>query len=182
MAPRKAVFLDRDGTLNVSIVREGRPYPPANLEELEICEEGRLPLADLKGAGFLLIVITNQPDIARGKQTIQVLENMHARLRAALPLDEIYVCCHDDAEGCRCRKPNPGLLLDAAHRYGICLSDSYMIGDRWKDIEAGHRAGCRTMWIDRGYREPYEGRLPHFRVHSLGEACRKILYMGKRAK
>jgi len=107
----------------------------------------------LKSAGFLLIAVTNQPEIARGALRIEALEAMHTLLRAHVPLDDIRVCIHDEDDDCACRKPRPGLLLDAAREWRIDLHQSFMVGDRWKDIDAGYAAGCRTLLIDRGYRE-----------------------------
>src|SRR5579862_8115574 len=115
----RAVFLDRDGVLNRAIVRNGKPYPPANVDELEILPEAAPALARLAQEGFLLLVVTNQPDVARGRQLGAEVEKMHAAISQALPVDEFFVCYHDDADACNCRKPKPGLLLDAARKYEI---------------------------------------------------------------
>lgn len=157
--------------LNRSIVRDGKPYPPASLAELEIEADAPTALAALKRLGFLLLVVTNQPDIARGTQTRAAVEEIHAAIRAALPLDGFYVCPHDDRDNCHCRKPKPGLLEDATRHHGIDLSRSFMAGDRWRDIDAGHNAGCTTVLIDRGYAERAPARPPHARVQSLAEAA-----------
>jgi len=172
---RRAVFLDRDGVLNRAVVREGSPYPPALPEELDVFPEAPVALAALRREGFSLYVVTNQPDVARGVQRRSVVEAMHAALRKALPLDGFYVCYHDDADACECRKPKPGLLLAAAAEHGISLPASYMIGDRWRDVEAGQRAGCRTVWIERGYAERGPSAPPDFAARSLGEAAAWIL-------
>lgn len=148
----RAVFLDRDGVLNRALVRDGRPYPPATLEALEILPGVPEAVRRLCDAGFLAIGVTNQPDVARGTQRREVVEAMNARLAAALPLTAILVC-YEDGEDCPRRKPNPGLLLEAAERYGIDLPASFMVGDRWRDVEAGRRAGCRTVFLDLGYSE-----------------------------
>jgi len=175
---RKAVFLDRDGVLNKAIVRNGRPYPPANLEEIEIIEGVPQALKVLKDMSFLLIGVTNQPDVARGTQKKEVVESINSALMRALPLDEILVCYHDDGDGCLCRKPNPGLLHQAAEIYSIDLSASFMVGDRWRDVEAGQRAGCTTILIDCHYEERGPSTPPDCRVYSLREAalwiCEKI--------
>ena len=154
MTPRRnrAVFLDRDGVLNRALVRDGRPYPPASVEELEILPGAADAARRLRDAGFLLIGATNQPDVARGSQRRDVVEAMNQRLLAAMPIAEIRVC-YDDGDDCPRRKPNPGLLLEAADEHAIDLAASYMVGDRWRDVEAGRRAGCRTVFIDRRYRE-----------------------------
>ena len=171
----KAVFLDRDGVLNQAILRDGKPHPPASIEELRILPDVPQALASLKAHGFLLLVVTNQPDVARGSQQRQVVEAIHASLAAALPIDDFFVCYHDDQDGCDCRKPKPGLLLQAAARYGLVLPDCYLIGDRWRDIDAGHRAGCPAIWIDNGYRERGPSRPPAARVVSCSEAVLWIL-------
>jgi D-glycero-D-manno-heptose 1,7-bisphosphate phosphatase len=150
--PRRAVFLDRDGVLNRAIIREGRPYPPATAEEFEVLPGVAEAARALRDAGFLLIGATNQPDVARGTQRREVVEAMNARLLAEMPIAAILVC-YEDGDDCPRRKPNPGLLLEAAGTYAIDLPASYMVGDRWRDVEAGRRAGCRTVFIDRGYRE-----------------------------
>ena len=172
---RRAVFLDRDGVLNRPVVREGRPYPPGRPEELEVLPEAPAALAALRREGFSLYVVTNQPDVARGTQQRSVVEAMHAALRKALPLGGFYVCYHDDADACECRKPKPGLLLTAAAEHGISLPASYMVGDRWRDVEAGQRAGCRSVWIDRGYAERGPSAPPDFAARSLREAAAWIL-------
>jgi D-glycero-D-manno-heptose 1,7-bisphosphate phosphatase len=170
----RAVFLDRDGVINRAFVRDGKPYPPATLEELEVLPGVPDALARLRNGGFRLVVVTNQPDVARGTQRAEVIEAMHARLLSELPLHEVRVCAHDDADACGCRKPNPGLLEAAARDGGIALAESFMVGDRWRDIEAGRRAGCTTIFIDRNYQERRpEG--PDAIVASLPEAADRIL-------
>lgn len=149
---RRAVFLDRDGVINRTVVRNGKPCPPARLEELEILPGVPAALQRLHQAGFLLAVVTNQPDVARGTQRREVVESMNARLRRELPLDDIFVC-YEDCNDCPERKPNPGLLLKAADKHDIRIPASFMVGDRWRDVEAGQRAGCRTVFIDYGYDE-----------------------------
>jgi D-glycero-D-manno-heptose 1,7-bisphosphate phosphatase len=176
-APRRAVFLDRDGVINRAIVRDGKPYPPERIEDLEILPGVREALARLRDAGFRLVVVTNQPDVARGTQRREVIDAMHASLAAALPLDEFRVCDHDDRDGCACRKPKPGLLEDAARDAGVSLHDSFMVGDRWRDIEAGKLAGCTTVFIDRQYAERRPDG-PDATVASLPEAADWILLRG----
>ena len=170
----KAVFLDRDGVVNQAVVRRGKPYPPSNLGELVIPDEVRSVLPRLKEAGYLLIVVTNQPDVARGTQTRETVEEINGFLGRELPLDDILTCYHDTEDRCPCRKPLPGLMLQGAERHRIDLSASFLIGDRWKDIEAGERAGCRTIFIDYQYREKQPDH-PDYRVHSLTEAVSIIL-------
>ncbi len=168
MTSRRAAFLDRDGVLNRAIVRDGRPYAPRRLEEFEVLPEAPEAVARLKAAGLLVIVVTNQPDVARGLVAGEVLGAMHDRLRAAVALDDVRVCIGE--EGCACYKPKPGMLLDAARDWGIDLNASVMIGDRWRDIGAGRAAGCRTIFVDRGYAEQLVDR-PDFTVKDLAEAA-----------
>jgi D-glycero-D-manno-heptose 1,7-bisphosphate phosphatase len=170
----RAVFLDRDGVLNRALLRDGKPYPPASLAELEILPDAAAALAVLKRLGFLLVVVTNQPDVGRGTQQQEIVDAMHAHLRETLPIDDILVCYHADEHGCDCRKPEPGLILRAAAKYEIELTASYMVGDRWRDIEAGERAGCKTVLIEYGYREQGPRIGPSVRVASLGAATNWI--------
>ena len=171
----RAVFLDRDGVLNRALVRDGKPYPPVGPEDFEILPGVPEALARLKSAGFMLIVVTNQPDVARGAATRGTVEALNSLLRQLLSVDEIRTCFHDGAENCACRKPKPGLLLDAARDHAIDLAASWMVGDRWRDVEAGQSAGCRTIWIDRQYRERGPSLPPDFRVMDLPQATARIL-------
>jgi D-glycero-D-manno-heptose 1,7-bisphosphate phosphatase len=171
----RAVFLDRDGVINRPVIRNGKPYPPATVEELEIPPDVPGALARLKSAGFFLIGVTNQPDVARGAQRREVVEAIHASLLRDLPLDEILTCYHDDPDDCWCRKPRPGLLLAAAARYNVDAGSSFMVGDRWRDVEAGRNAGCRTVFIECGYAEKSPEHLPDLIVRSLAEAVDWIL-------
>lgn len=166
----RAIFLDRDGVINRAVVRDGKPHPPASLSELSIPDDVPDLLARLKRLGFLLLVVTNQPDIARGTQSRAEVDSIHDALRARLPLDDFLLCDHDDGDGCACRKPLPGLILGGAARHGVDLAASFMVGDRWRDVEAGQRAGCRTVWIDHHYRERGPARAPDARVASFAEA------------
>jgi D-glycero-D-manno-heptose 1,7-bisphosphate phosphatase len=152
---KPAVFLDRDGVLNEAIVHDGKPYPPCDLSEFVIAHGARAALEELKREGFLLIVVTNQPDIARGKAKRADVDKINAQLAAILPLDAIEVCEHDDKERCDCRKPKPGMILRAREKLDVDLAGSFMVGDRWRDIEAGRRAGCRTILIGDGYAETF---------------------------
>ncbi len=175
-AMKRAVFLDRDGVLNLPVVRSGKPYPPQTLAEFQLYPEAPEACALLRNAGFLLIVVTNQPDVGRGTQSIEVVEAMHEQLQESVALDRIEVCAaaDDTAPAARRRKPAPGMLFDAASASQIDLTRSYMIGDRWRDIDCGHAAGCTTIFIERGYEENL--RLPpHHRVANVLEAANLIL-------
>ena len=171
----RAVFLDRDGVLNEAIVRDGKPYPPRTLDEFRIVAGAAEELGKLKEAGFLLVVVSNQPDVARGTMGRETVAAFDAALRAALPVDDIFTCCHDDGDNCDCRKPKPGLLLAAAEKHGIDLESSYMIGDRWRDVDAGAAVGCRAILIDCGYDERPPDHTPWGCVGSLVEAVRLVV-------
>jgi D-glycero-D-manno-heptose 1,7-bisphosphate phosphatase len=177
-ATNRCVFLDRDGVLNKAIVRNGKPYPPNSPEELELSPDAVAGCEQLKQAGFRLVVVTNQPDVGRGKQTRELVEAINQRLAELIPvLDRLEVCFHAGAEHgepCECRKPKPGMLERAAAALDIELSASWMIGDRWKDVDCAHAAGCRAVFIDHGYREMLREK-PEFTVATFREAVTTIL-------
>jgi D-glycero-D-manno-heptose 1,7-bisphosphate phosphatase len=170
----RAVFLDRDGVINGVIVKEGRPYPPPSLVKLEILPGVKEALDDLHEAGYLLIVITNQPDVARGITCKSAVDEIHEFMMANFPITQIKACFHDDADQCGCRKPKPGAIIKAAREYHLNLNDCYMVGDRWRDIDAGILAGCKTIFIDYQYdeKQPTE---TNFIVKSLLEASKIII-------
>ena len=175
---RRAVFLDRDGVLNSPVIRGGKPYPPAGLAEVSIMPGVRKGLAALRDHGHLLIVVTNQPDVSRGRVTRESVEEINDHLMAELPLDEIMVCFHDNQDLCDCRKPKPGNILQAAGKYQIDLGNSFMVGDRWSDVEAGRRAGCRTIFIDNGYLEK-SPETPDIIAKNFSQAVEFILQSGQ---
>lgn len=166
----RAVFLDRDGVLNEAFVECGKPHPPRSSTELRILPGVRASCQRLREMGFLRVVVTNQPDLARGQVDRSTVDAINTTLSTELHLDSIWVCPHDDADGCSCRKPLPGLLQQAAAHHGIDLTTSYMVGDRWRDVGAGRAAGCRTALIFRPeYDEPCVEH-PDARVRDLSEA------------
>ena len=173
---KPAVFLDRDGVINRALVRDGKPYPPASLAEFEILPGVADACARLKRAGFLLVVATNQPDVGRGTLSRDLVETIHLQMAKELALDAVEVCYHPGkgASACDCRKPRPGMLTRAARQFGIDLNRSWMVGDRWRDIDCGHAAGVRTVFIDYGYDEPLKQQ-PNFRARNLLEAADLIL-------
>jgi D-glycero-D-manno-heptose 1,7-bisphosphate phosphatase len=173
-ATARAVFLDRDGVLIRAPVVDGRPRSIRRVQELELEDGAREACATLRDAGFLLVAVTNQPEIARGTLAREAVDAMHARLAQLLPLDDIRLCPHDDADGCACRKPKPGMLLDAAREHGIDPRRSFLVGDRWRDIGAGRAAGCTCVLLDRKYSESMPER-PDTTVRELGEAVAWIL-------
>jgi D-glycero-D-manno-heptose 1,7-bisphosphate phosphatase len=175
---RPAVFLDRDGTLNVQVIRDGKPYPPQTLEEFQLFPDVPLACQRLAEAGFVLVVATNQPDVGRGTQSQAVVEAMHARLHELVPhISRIEVCYapgRGDSPPDPRRKPEPGMLLDAARELQLDLARSWIIGDRWRDIDCGKRAGVRTVFIDFGYAEELREQ-PDFTVETFAEAAWTIL-------
>ena len=177
---RRAVFLDRDGVLNEAVVRDGKPYPPQSAEAVRLVDGAAEGLARLRELGFLLLVATNQPDVARGTQTMAELNAINDVLRGALPLDEFLICPHDSGDGCECRKPKAGLLREGAERFGFELANCYMIGDRWRDMDAAEAAGVTGVWIDYGYAERGPAKAPAARVKNLREAVDWIVNQEKR--
>lgn len=173
---QRAVFLDRDGVINRALERDAKPFPPRNLGEFEILPDVPDALKKLKAAGFLLVIATNQPDVGRGTLAKEVVEQIHAHLLSQLPVDRVEVCFHSGkiADECDCRKPKPGMLLRAARELNIDLAQSWMIGDRWRDVDCGHAAGCKTIFIDCGYAEELKQQ-PDFIVKNLAAAAEIIL-------
>lgn len=170
----RAVFLDRDGVINRALIRNGKPYPPHCIGDLEILPGVAEALERLRNFGFILVVVTNQPDVARGTQTRAVVEEINAALQASLPIEEFRICYHDDIDQCACRKPKAGALLDSARKYNIDLKTSYMVGDRWRDVETGQSAGCKTIFIDYHYAETNHVE-PDYRTCDLAGAVDWIL-------
>lgn len=176
---RPAIFLDRDGTLNAPLVRDGQPYPPASIAEFRLLPGVAEACRRLHAAGYVLVVATNQPDVGRGTQSAATVEAIHAHLQALVPELARIETCYAPGKGAahpenHRRKPEPGMLLEAAQALDLDLKSSWMIGDRWRDIDCGARAGCRTIFIDQGYREVLR-QPPDFTVRSLGEAAGIIL-------
>jgi D-sedoheptulose 7-phosphate isomerase len=176
----RAVFLDRDGVLNRAIMRNGKPYPPGSVAELEITPGAKDVLESLREKGYKLLVVTNQPDVSRGITTRETVDVINRKLASELPLDDVFVCCHSDEDHCDCRKPKAGLLQEAARRHHIDLAASFIVGDRWRDVEAGQNAGCRTILIDDQYEERQPVRPPDARVRSLREAADWILQTSRK--
>ena len=172
----QAVFLDRDGVINQAIIKNGRPYPPKDLSELVILPGVNQAISLLRSAGFLLIGITNQPDVARGITRKEDVMAINDYLIANLLIDDILTCYHDDDDKCSCRKPLPGMILKAAKEFKINLKKSYMVGDRWRDIKCGLTAGTSTIFIDYKYKESRPDNYT-YKVQSLYEAA--VLITGK---
>mgnify|MGYP001343562891 CR=1 FL=1 len=174
MSSRPAVFFDRDGVLNRTTVRNGVPHPPDSVDQVEVLPGVAEALAELAQRGLPLVVVTNQPDVARGTQTRETVDRINQFLCDRLPLTAVYTCYHDSADNCSCRKPRPGLLWQAATAYNIDLKRSFLVGDRWSDVAAGQAAGCETFLIEQTYSES-ERCTPDHRVRDLPEAAQLIL-------
>lgn len=174
---KQAIFLDRDGVINSTIIKEGKPFSPRKFEDFKLIDGIKDILERFRARGLLNIIVTNQPDIARGLMKKEELQKMHNLIMEKLPVDDIFICPHDDADNCNCRKPKPGMLLEAAKKWDIDLSESFMIGDSWKDIEAGRNAGCTTLLIDSPYNKQIDSDL---RANELSAVAEMILNSRKK--
>jgi D-glycero-D-manno-heptose 1,7-bisphosphate phosphatase len=172
---KRAVFFDRDGVLNEAVIKNGKPYPPHDPKDLRLAPDASHALQRLTQSIPLLFVVTNQPDVARGTQTRANVEAINAAIMGNLPITRTFTCYHDDTDACECRKPKPGALLAAAKEFGIDLGASFMVGDRWRDIDAGASAGCTTLLLDQGYDEQPPANKPDVVVRSLAQAVDHIL-------
>ncbi len=170
--PNRTVFLDRDGVINKVVYRDRKPTSPRNIEEFEFEAGVESALDRLSAAGFRLFVVTNQPELSRGLLTPESLRMMTDRIMNELKIEEVRICPHDQADGCGCRKPRPGMLLDLANKYDLSLKESYVVGDTWKDSLAGRSAGCKSIILEREYNaaDPAD-----WRVSNLGGAADLIL-------
>lgn len=171
---RRAVFLDRDGVINRCEVRGGKPYAPRSLADFRLLPRVSGAVRLLKRAGLLVVVVTNQPDIGQGLIEPAEVAAMHEKLKRGLAIDDIKMCPHRQDASCACRKPKPGMLLEAARERHIDLKKSFMVGDRWSDVVAGQAVGCYTVFIDRGYQEMRQAR-PDGYAASLAAAARLVL-------
>ncbi|CAK0757802.1 D,D-heptose 1,7-bisphosphate phosphatase [uncultured Gammaproteobacteria bacterium] len=174
----RSVFLDRDGVLVIPEFRDGRSYAPRSLDRFALYPAAAPALAALKAAGFRIIVVSNQPDVGNGLVERAVVEDMNRILAATLPVDAVLCCYHSQKEACACRKPKPGMLQEAAHRFSLDLSASFMVGDRASDVEAGRAAGTRTVFIDLGYTREPRPEAPDWVVTDVAAASAVILANG----
>jgi D-glycero-D-manno-heptose 1,7-bisphosphate phosphatase len=169
-----AVFFERDGLLNRVKVERFQQISPESLGEFHLNPEALEPLQQLKDAGFLVLVTTNQPGLSRGTLPRRELDQMHQMLRRHLPVDDIFVCPHDEADRCPCRKPKPGLFLEASFKWKLDLDHSFVVSNKWQDAQAADVVGCTSMLL----RSPFNGNCHRdFIVPSLVEAVRKILQL-----
>jgi D-glycero-D-manno-heptose 1,7-bisphosphate phosphatase len=175
--PKRAVFFDRDGVLNEAEVVDGTPHPPASLERLRLARGAREAVRAVRDLGLESVIVTNQPDVARGTQSRAVVDAINADVASRLGIDALYACFHDSGDDCPCRKPRPGLLYQAAADRGLILGGSYLVGDRQSDVACGRAAGCVTVFLDRGYGETPANVQADARVASLDEA---VAYIAER--
>jgi D-glycero-D-manno-heptose 1,7-bisphosphate phosphatase len=173
----RAVFADRDGVLCANVMRDGRPVAPTRLEDFRLLPGVEDSVCALKSAGYLVIVVTNQPDVSTGRTPRATVEAMHNIIRSTLDVDDIKACFHTDADGCTCRKPKPGMILQAAAERAIDLPASFVVGDRWSDVAAGQEAGCATIFVDCGHEADRPIKADAV-VGSFAEAARVILGRG----
>ena len=170
---KTGIFLDRDGVINKAIVRNGIPYSPREKVDFEILEGVKDALEILHKSEILPVVITNQPDVSRGFISEEIVEWQHSKLKEVLGIEHFYICYHDDSDLCNCRKPKIGLIKEASQQLNIVIERSYLVGDRWRDIQAGQEAGCTCFFIDYRYGEK-QPHPPFYTVSSLIEAVRII--------
>ena len=168
---KKAIFLDRDGIINKIILRNGKPCSPRIMEEFIILEDTKETVKILKDTGYTIVIVTNQPDVARRLMKIEDLEKMHNIIKEILCPDRILYCPHDDTDNCDCRKPKPGMIIKAANELNINFNKSFVIGDTWKDIEAGKSAGCITILVDTQYNKEVKS---DYRINNLKEVIEII--------
>ena len=168
------VFLDRDGVLNRAFPEDGTTRPPWNVDELELLPGVPEAIERLRAAGFALVVVTNQPDVARGRQTCTEVEAINRKLSRQLPIDDIFACFHDTRDGCDCRKPKPGMLLAAARKWNLDLPGGFLIGDRWSDVAAAQAAGCRGVLIETPFSQA-DRCTPDYRTTGIATAVDWIL-------
>ena len=166
---KKAVFLDRDGVINKAFIKNGLPESPNSLSELEILPGVKESILRLKKLNFICLVVTNQPDVQRGKIKKNTIIKMNNFLKKKIELDDIFVCYHDDQDKCNCRKPKPGLLLQAKKKWNVDFKKSFIVGDRWRDIQAGKKVGCKTIFLDYKYKD-IKPKNPDFVTDTLANA------------
>lgn len=173
MNKNKALFLDRDGVVTNIHIRNGKAYSPTSFSDFKILDNVKEALIQSKKMGFLNIIVTNQPDVANKKISLGTLNKMHSFLREKLFIDDIFTCLHSDFDKCNCRKPLPGMLIEARNKWKIDFSKSYLVGDRWRDIGAAQAVGCKSFFIDHNYSEE-RPHLPYYKANSLEDAVKKI--------
>lgn len=171
---KSAIFLERDGILNLCRVERGQQVSPRTLDEFKVNADALAPLQQLKDAGFLLLATTNQPGISRGYLSRRELDLMHIVLRKKLPLDDLLMCTHDEMDHCNCRKPHPGLIREAAFKHHLDLDRCFVVSDKWQDAQAAHNAGCISLLLN----SPWIGKGHHdFVLPDLNAIVQKVLFL-----
>ena len=169
---KRAVFIERDGILNEVRTGPKQQITPIGLEDFKILTSVSEALKKLKAVGYVVIATTNQPGLSRGYQSRRELDRMHELLRGNLPLDDIMVCPHDEADHCPCRKPRSGLLVEAAFKWHLNLDHSFVVSDKWQDAEAARTAGCTSLLVQ----SPWVGNVHHdFVLNDIDAIAEKIL-------
>ena len=166
MKLRKAIFFDRDGVLIEAPIVDKKPNSIKKLKQLKFCK-GIKKICNYYKKNYHLIMVTNQPDFHRKINSKKNINEINMYIKKKLNLNTIYVCFSDN-EKHKDRKPNPGMLNRARKRYNLDLTKSYMIGDRWRDIGAGNKANCKTIFIDRNYKEKSKF-IPNYKIKRLSE-------------
>jgi D-glycero-D-manno-heptose 1,7-bisphosphate phosphatase len=173
----KAVFLDRDGVINEVIFRNEntlKPIAPWSMEEFSLLSGIKCPLLNLKKLEFKLFVVTNQPDIAKGVIDHSFVTKVNEVISREFPIDEIRVCPHVDLDGCECRKPKSGMILSLAKKWNIDCQNSFLIGDSWRDMEAGKKAGSTTILLEKHYNRGVEADYKINNLSQVAEIINKI--------
>jgi D-glycero-D-manno-heptose 1,7-bisphosphate phosphatase len=170
----RAIFLDRDGILNKAIVINKKPKSPKNLSELVLNKSLKKFLLDAKKS-YYLICVTNQPEVGRKKFSKTEIKKINNFIKVFFNLDDIFTCYHEKDNICNCRKPKIGLLLKSKKKYNINLKKSIVIGDRWKDIAMGKKAGCKTIFVDYNYNENLKDR-PDVTVNNIKKLINHVYF------
>jgi D-glycero-D-manno-heptose 1,7-bisphosphate phosphatase len=171
---RPAVIIERDGILNHPRVEKNQPVPPLRFEDFHINEDAIEPIKELKAAGFLVIVTTNQPGLSRGTQSRRELDLMHGMMRRKFPIDDLFICPHDEMDRCPCRKPKPGLIKEAIWKWQLDMDRSFVISDKWQDAQAAHVMGCTSILLQ----SPWNGKGHHdFVLPDIPSLAQKILQL-----
>lgn len=172
---KKAVFLDRDGVINAIVSRGGKLSVPFSVNEFKVIEGAREAVALLKAHGFVCIVVTNQPDIARGNLSEKNLSAIHKYMQKETGVEAVYFCPHSKDGECNCKKPAMGMVQDAVREHGIVLAESWLVGDRWRDIQMAKNAGLKSILVvTDATKEDVVPMEPDYSVKNLSEAARII--------
>lgn len=169
----RAFFLDRDGVINKSLLKKGKPLAPREFKQFKIIKNVDKSLIFLKKQGFKNIIITNQPDIKKGLIKNSTSKRINKEIKKKLQIDDIFICKHTDEDNCNCRKPKTGLIKKAKKKWNIDLKKSYLIGDRWRDIFLANKLKINCFYIDKNYKERKPKKY-NYKVKNLYAAIRKL--------